>query len=64
MGCHVALGITDRGSREIIGFYLSELGTTKTWKESFNYLKQRDLSSPKYIEHPGLVQAVRQCFTG
>lgn len=67
MSCHIAIGITENGGREIIGFYLSKSETINTWTEFFNYLKQRGLSRPKYIvsdAHPGLVQAIRQCFTG
>ena len=67
MSCHIAIGVSDSGRREIIGLYLSKSETANTWADFFNYLKERDLSRPKYVisdAHPGLVQAIRQCFTG
>lgn len=67
MSCHIAIGVSDTGSREIIGLYLSKSETRNTWTEFFDYLKQRDLSCPKYVisdAHKGLVQAIRQCFLG
>lgn len=65
--CHIAIGISDEGTREIIGLMLSDSESTDTWAQFFEYLKKRGLGAPKYIisdAHAGLVQAIRQCFIG
>jgi len=65
--CHIALGITEEGEREIIGFMIQNGESVETWTTFFNYLKKRGLSGTQLVisdAHPGLVTAIRQSFAG
>lgn len=65
--CHIAIGFSQEGSREILGFLIQEGESEATWTLFFEYLKTRELSSVELVisdAHKGLVAAIRQCFTG
>lgn len=65
--CHVAIGFSDEGSREVLGFLIQEGESEETWVNFFNYLKARELGSVELVTsdaHAGLVNAIKQCFTG
>lgn len=64
--CHIAIGITDDGDREVIGFMIQNDESDYTWTTFFEYLKERGLQGTKLIisdAHKGLVSAIRQSFT-
>lgn len=64
--CHIAIGITDDGDREVIGFMIQNEESDYTWTTFFEYLKERGLQGTKLIisdAHKGLVSAIRQSFT-
>lgn len=64
--CHIAIGITDDGDREVIGFMIQNEESDYTWSTFFEYLKERGLQGTKLIisdAHKGLVAAIRQSFT-
>ena len=65
--CHIALGITGDGNREIIGLMIQNSESDASWSIFFDYLKQRGLYGTELIisdAHPGLVSAIRKSFTG
>ena len=65
--CHIALGITEDGNREIIGLMIQNSESDASWSIFFDYLKQRGLYGTELIisdAHPGLVSAIRKSFTG
>ena len=37
--CHIAIGISEDGSREIIGFMIQQSESESTWRTFFDYLK-------------------------
>src|SRR5699024_6721276 len=41
--CHIAIGITKDGDREIIGFMIQSGESEETWTTFFEYLKERGL---------------------
>ena len=49
--CHIALGITEEGEREIIGFMIQNGESVETWMTFFNYLKNED-----WVEHNSSLQ--------
>ena len=64
--CHIAIGITDDGNREVIGFMIQDGESDHTWTTFFDSLKERSLQGTKLIisdAHKGLVSAIRQSFT-
>jgi len=64
--CHIAVGITEKGYREIIGFMIQGEESTDTWSTFFDSLKNRGLTGLKMVvsdAHKGLVAAAHQCFT-
>lgn len=64
--CHIAIGITEEGDRQIIGFMLQNEESHETWSNFFNYLKNRGLSGIKLVisdAHKGLVSAIQTSFT-
>lgn len=66
-GLMIAIGVTEQGQREIIGFHLSETESETSWSEFFKALTQRGLKSPDLIvsdDHKGLVKAVNKQFLG
>ena len=64
--CHIAIGITENGDREIIGFMIQNEESEDTWSLFFEYLKERGLQGTELVisdAHKGLVSAIRQSFT-
>ncbi len=65
--CHVAVGITEEGSREIIGFLIQDTESEKSWYNFFLHLKERKLGNIKMVisdAHKGLVNAIKTSFPG
>ena len=65
--CHIAVGITEEGNREIIGFMIQNGQSEETWSTFFDYLKNRGLSGAELVisdAHTGLVAAIRKSFAG
>lgn len=63
--CHIAIGINEKGSREIIGFDITDGESEYSWGDFFDYLKQRGLSGVKMVisdAHKGLVKAIKETF--
>lgn len=63
--CHIAIGITEKGNREIIGLDLSASESEYSWSNFFEYLKSRGLSGLKMVisdAHKGLVKAIKETF--
>ena len=63
--CHIAIGITEKENREIIGLDLSARESEYSWSNFFEYLKARGLSGLKmliYDAHKGLVKAIKETF--
>jgi len=66
-GLMLAIGINERGEREIIGYQCADSETEAGWTEFFNSLKDRGLSQVDMVisdSHKGLVLAVKRCFQG
>ncbi|MGX6980133.1 IS256 family transposase [Vagococcus elongatus] len=64
--CHIAIGISEDGNREIIGFMIQNEESDDTWSTFFEYLKERGLQGTELIisdAHKGLVSAIRKSFT-
>ena len=64
--CHIAIGITKDGDREIIGFMIQNEESDRTWSNFFEYLKERGLQGVELVisdAHKGLVSAIRKSFT-
>lgn len=64
--CHIAIGITKDGDREIIGFMIQNEESDDTWSNFFEYLKERGLQGIELVisdAHKGLVSAIRKYFT-
>ena len=63
----IALGITNTGMREILGFQVFNNESKPTWLEFFNGLKKRGLTGVKMITsdaHEGILNAVVKVFPG
>lgn len=63
--CHIAIGITEKGNREIIGLDLSASESEYSWSNFFEYLKARGLAGIKMIisdAHKGLAKAIKETF--
>ena len=63
----VAIGINNTGHKEVLGFEVYDKERTSTWKEFFESLKSRGLRGVDIVisdAHAGLVEAIRECFTG
>lgn len=63
--CHISIGITEKGNREIIGLDLSASESEYSWSNFFEYLKARGLSGLKMIisdAHKGPVKAIKGTF--
>ena len=61
----VALAITDKGKREIIGFDIYDNESKETWKLFLESLKERGLQDPKLITsdaHDGIIYAISRTF--
>lgn len=65
--CHVAIGITDEGNREIIDFLIQDTESKESWSNFFTQLKNRKLTNIKMVisdAHKGLVNAIKTSFPG
>lgn len=65
--CHIALGITEKGEREIIGLMIQNGESDESWSLFFDYLKNRGLHGTQLVisdAHAGLVSAIRKSFAG
>ena len=57
---HIAIGINEKGNREIIGFDICDGEIESTWTNFFEYLKTRGLSGLKMVisdSHKSLLKA-------
>ena len=64
--CHIAIGITNDGDREIFGFIIQNEESDDTWTSFFEYLKEQGLQGTELVisdAHKGLVSANRKSFT-
>jgi len=64
--CHIGIGITHEGAREIIGFMIQNEESDDTWSTFFEYLKNRGLHGTELVisdAHKGLVKAIKEGFT-
>lgn len=62
---HIAIGITNEGTREIIGLMITSGESLDTWKSFFEHLKDKGLKGLKMIisdAHKGLVKAIKESF--
>ncbi|MDI9412667.1 MAG: transposase, partial [Bacillota bacterium] len=62
--CYVAIGITEDGDREIIGFLIQDTESEESWSNFFDHLKSRNLKGLKMVisdAHKGLVNAIKAC---
>jgi len=65
--CHVAIRITEEGSREIIGFLIQDTEIKESWSNFFLHLKERQLGDIKMVisdAQKGLVNAINTSFSG
>ncbi|WP_106460016.1 IS256 family transposase [Anaerococcus sp. Marseille-P3915] len=63
--CHIAIGINEKGNREIIGLDLSSSVSEYSWLSFFEYLKARGLFGLKMVisdAHKGLVKSIKETF--
>ena len=63
----VALGINPQGYREILGFYVGDSESERTWGEFFSSLVARGLTGVELVvsdQHKGLVKAIETHFQG
>ena len=61
----VALAVTDRGKREIVGFEIYDNESKETWKRFLESLKARGLTDPRLITsdaHDGILYAISRVF--
>lgn len=64
--CHIAIGISEKCKREILGLDISQGETINSWSNFFEYLKKRGISGLKMVisdSHKGLVRAIKESFT-
>lgn len=64
--CHIAIGFSESGEREVLGFLIKDGESEQTWIQFFEYLKERHLQGVKLIisdAHKGLVTAIKKEFT-
>ena len=64
--CHIAIGISEKGKREILGLDISQGETVSSWSNFFEYLKKRGISGLKMVisdSHKDLVRAIKESFT-
>jgi len=65
--CHIAIGFSDEGSREVLGYLIQDGESEDSWIHFFDYLKQRELGPVDLVisdAHQGLVNAIKRSFTG
>lgn len=64
--CHIAIGFSEEGDREVLGFLILNGESEQTWSQFFEYLKDRNLQGVKLVisdAHKGLVVAIKKAFT-
>ena len=62
--CHIAIGINEKGNREIIGLDLYSK-SEYSWSNFFEYLKSGGLSGLKMVisdDQKGLVKSIKETF--
>lgn len=63
----IALGVTDEGRREVLGFSVSNSEAKTHWTEFLRRLQERKICGVKYIvsdDHQGLKNAILETFNG
>ncbi|PRY71241.1 mutator family transposase [Alkalibacterium olivapovliticus] len=63
--CHIAVGISGDGEREILGFMIQDKESDETWSLFFDYLKNRGLEGMEMVisdAHKALVKAIKKSF--
>jgi putative transposase len=63
----VATGVTEHGTREILGLDVGDSEDETFWRKFLTDLKDRGLSGVRLVvsdQHAGLVKALRRCFAG
>ena len=63
----IVTGISEKGSREILGTWVSHGETEPTWSEAFRDLKRRGLGGVEFVvsdDDKGLKSAIRKHFPG
>jgi transposase-like protein len=66
-GLLIAIGINNKGQREIIGFQVTNTESESSWSEFFESLKERGLKDVHLVtsdNHKGLVNAIKKHFQG
>ena len=66
-GVLVAIGISQKGYREVLGSWVAESESEASWGKVFSELKQRGLSGVSYVvsdDHAGMVKAIERHFQG
>lgn len=64
---YIALGVNDKGKREIIGLRIDHAESKENWIKFFEYLISRGLKSPRLVisdAHQGLKVAIMEKFVG
>ena len=64
---YIAMGLTNEGKTEILGFKISETESASAWKIFFQELLARGLVKPELVvsdAHEGLKKAISECFLG
>lgn len=67
ISCHIAIGITEEGEREIIDLMIQNGESDETWSTFFDYLKERRLTGTQLVisdAHAGLKSAIFKSPTG
>ena len=65
--CHIAVGISQEGDREVLGLLIQDGESEETWSRFFDDLKERGLHGLDLVisdAHKGLVKAIEKSFTG
>ena len=63
----IVVGVSEKGSREILGTWVSHGETESTWSEAFRDLKRRGLGGVEFVvsdDDKGLKSAIRKHFPG
>jgi putative transposase len=66
-GVLIAIGVNEKGYREVLGLMLGDSESEASWSEFFSWLKTRGLRGVDLVvsdHHAGLVRAIRQHFQG
>ena len=64
---YIAVGLTNDGKTEILGFKVSQTESATAWKAFFQDLQARGLNKPELVisdAHEGLKKAISECFLG